>query len=123
MLSIFMSNMLSILYVICIFQDAERLKVFSEKQFDAVASPTLFPSPQRHTFEICSDTILSSTLENIDISSVVIKMLGLPVTKSMNFKAKLDKLMLFEVDGQYTHTFDSGKEFGKMTSVILLLID
>jgi hypothetical protein len=40
-------------------------------------------------------------------------MLGLPVTKSMNFKAKLDKLMLIEVDGQYTHTFDSGKQFGK----------
>jgi hypothetical protein len=40
-------------------------------------------------------------------------MLGLPVTKTMDFKAKLDKLMLFEIDGQYTHTFDSGKEFGK----------
>jgi hypothetical protein len=32
----------------------------------------------------------------------------------MDFKAKFDKLMLFEVDGQYTHTFDSGKESGKI---------
>lgn len=87
--------------------------MFSEKQFDADASPNLFPSSQRHTFEICCDKILLSTLENVDISSLVIKMLGLPVTKTMDFKAKLDKLMLFEIDGQYTHTFDSGKEFGK----------
>jgi hypothetical protein len=121
-----MSNVLSIFLIssilFCLFQDAERLKSFSENQLDADTSPTLFPSSQKHTFEICSEKIHYSTLENFDISSLVIKMLGLPVTKTMDFKAKLDKLMLFEVDGQYTHTFDSEREFGK-TDLSHFLID
>jgi hypothetical protein len=113
---------LSLLFLLWLFQNAKRLKAFSEKQLNADASPTLFPSSQKHTFEICSEKIHYSTLENFDISSLVIKMLGLPVTKTMDFKAKLDKLMLFEVDGQYTHTFDSEREFGK-TDLSHFLID
>jgi hypothetical protein len=67
--------------------------------------------------------MILSTLENFDISSLVIKMLGLPVSKTMDFEAKFDKLMLFEVDGQYTHTSDSGKDFGKTDISYFVMID
>lgn len=94
--------------------------MFSRKQqlVAGASTNTISISPREHSFEIDSSKFLLST--NTEISSLVIKELGLPVTKTMKMEAYLDKLILHEVDGQYTHTADLDKEFGKIYLSVII---
>ena len=66
--------------------------------------PSIIKALQIDSFQILEPS-------GLDLSPLIIRKLGLE-TQSVNIQAKLEKLVLYEVDGHYKRDLNSENEFG-----------